>query len=448
MPYTKNGLKTFSREKLEAIMDWPTDQAAEKLGVTKAAIYNYRTKIKKAGGIDAIVANQKKDPVKIATVNATSSKEVKYKEELNYLKEIGILDHLVKVIKNNMPILLVDRYINMLCKTIHEEKLFSRIDFFDNVEFRLENILKELIKNSPIPEKVVEIEKVVEKEKLVKVASATDYDRPLANVFTSERIVKEYPQFFVNPLQVQNFIRLHLYRLVGHSLKVGDQYIVDEYGCILLMELADKTMDDGYSLPATMLSSEGSKTVTKLPEEKTVIEYVKEEVEDSEPEEEQQKFVPIKEINETLLDRTAKPSKRPRELKGYYKANKDFIDSLNAFRYWTDTHQQKVDAGEIKFTNYCDDEIETGKDIYLINSDPVSVYLYMKKSDFNNIMQDFYKENRYGPAKMTKILEIWKQKGLIEKSNSISNSYMLDYNKIKQIITEKGGILNSIPHMR
>ena len=78
MAYTKNGLKTFSREKLEAIMDWPTDNIAEKLGVPASAIYNYRHRIKKAGGIDAILAKQEsvKEPVKETTKKAAAKKDI------------------------------------------------------------------------------------------------------------------------------------------------------------------------------------------------------------------------------------------------------------------------------------------------------------------------------------------------------------------------------------
>lgn len=208
------GIYQFSRETLDKILDWSPKIIAEQLGVSLSAIYNYRMKIKKAGGVDAVLAKQsaisKYVPKKFTTPNTASNtpekEEVKisnidYKEEINFLKELNVLDVLVSTIKEHIPEMVVQGYLNMLCKTIRDEKLFSNPEFFVDIEVRLKNILCTILKTKPIPERVVEVEKKVEVEKIrvieKKIGSSNNIDRPLDIIYTPERMIREYPQFFI-----------------------------------------------------------------------------------------------------------------------------------------------------------------------------------------------------------------------------------------------------------
>lgn len=356
--------------------------------------------------------------------------EVEYdNKDKEYLEEIGIVKLLKDKFKEIVPDGVFEFYLN---KTIEKIRpMMENQDFFIDMDEKILHVFTNVVNTYPFPVKEKIVEKVKEVVKTVKLGS----DNPLDNIYTPERILKEYPKFFVNPLQVNNFIHMHADKLIGHVLPIGNQYIADETGVIILMELADKT-DEVYPLNSSIPND----IIFKQEE-------IFEEVEEKTKESKNDSLFDEMSINETLLDKSKKATISIEKCKALYNRNKALYDSLNAFRHESDIHQNKVSVSKSVFDEYCNDKTRNNEEKYLIMKNAGIIHLVLKKSDFDSIMEDYFRNNKLF-TRVSNVVNQWRSFGFIEKSKENSNSYMLNYTKIKEFINEKGGLLNSIEYMK
>ena len=365
--------------------------------------------------------------------------EVEYdNKDKEYLEEIGIVKLLKDKFKEIVPHGVFEFYLN---KTIEKIRpMMENQDFFIDMDEKILHVFINVVSTYPFPVKEKIVEKVKEVVKTVKLGS----DNPLDNIYTPERILKEYPKFFVNPLQVNNFIHMHVNKLIGHVLPIGNQYIADETGVIILMELADKT-DEVYPLNSSIPND----IIFKQQEE-----IFEEEVEDEKDiKQEKEEDIPtinekLLSINESLLDLKAKPSLSIKKCKLLYNKNKILYDSINAFRYESALNSEKTSLTRLEFNRYCDDSRNENK--YFIYKDQGIIYLAMKKIDFENILEVYFKENHLS-YKVNDVVNQWKSFSFINKNKGEEinpNSYVINYGELKRFIKEKGGLLNSIKHLK
>ena len=358
--------------------------------------------------------------------------EVKYDKDKEYLEEIGIAKLLRDKFKEIVPYSVFEFYLN---KTIEKIRpMMENQDFFIDMDEKILNVFNNAVSAYPFPikEKIIEKERVKEVVKTVKLGS----DNPLDNIYTPERILKEYPKFFINLLQVNNLIHMHLDKLIGHVLQIGNQYIADETGVIILMELADKT-DEVYPLNSSIPKD----IIFKQQEE------IVEEVEEKTKEYKNDTLFDEVCINETLLDKSKRATISIEKCKALYNRNKALYDSLNAFRYESDIHQNKVSVSKSVFDEYCNDKTRNNEEKYLIMKSAGIIHLVLKKSDFDRIMEEYFRNNKLF-TRVSNVVNQWRSFGFIEKSKENPNSYVLNYTKIKEFIIEKGGLLNSIEYMK
>ena len=408
----KNGLKTFSKEKLNDILFLPPKELAKKYNMSLASAYNYRYNLKKKGGIDGILKTKNYD---LNTESSEKNKEdIQYKEEMDFLKESKLIDNVIFVIKENIPKTLVDDYVTMFCKMLHDKKLLNNIEFFNNIEERIKNIIKDIINTNPIPEKIVEVEKKVEVEKVVEKIKVvkSSVDNPLDSIYTASKIQKEYSKFFLSEKAVNQFIENNKNKIGCHFIEViPGEFILDEYGVIALMEIIEE-VEKYY--PA-------DDEIFQKIREQNAVDTANKRVE----------------INESLLDITIASTKNAIRLKALYTNNKLFFDSLNLFRKETSINPHKKSVTKEEYQNYCNDKNRVNEPIYFIEQDENSnIKLHIKHSDFLNLMN-----------KESKIIELWKSKKLLEY-DSIKNSYIILYTKLKDVIISKTGVLNGIQHLK
>ena len=373
----------------------------------------------------------KKKPINLIDLgNDKNPTEADLKRDRQYLEFVGMVDVLRNKFKEIIPDEIFDFYLDICLKNIHS--MMDNLDFFVNMK---ENVLCEFKKavegNLPVKEKIVKEVKERVKVETVRIGS----DRPLDSIYNPERVLKEYPNFFKNLLQVNNFIKIHLNKLNGHVLQVGSQYIVDETGMIMIMELADKT-EETYPIEK---KEEEPVPITVKP----LMEVAK----DIPIEPIQSVLVPII-INESLLDKSKKATVSIEKCKALYNRNRALYDSLNAFRHESNDNQVKVGCAEDVFDDYCNDKNRKNENKYLIKSDDSIVRLVIKKTDFDIMMEEFFKANHLF-TKVNSVITQWRSFGFIEKNKDLvnPNSYILNYTKIKDFINEKGGLLNTIEFM-
>jgi len=456
-------------------------EGCKKLNLSKASMYTNRWIIKCAGGLDNVIkmmkegmsfseiAKQVRKGKILTSVKKSNNNDItektgrtremtttdlnaKYKNILSFLVKSGLIEQVKNTICKHMAnILEVNKYIADICEKIKNNNLLDKMEFFANAELELQIIAEEVMEEHPyIQKSVVPVVKEVVKEKKV------FNEDILSGVYTTTRIMKEYPKFFLTEKQVTNFIKMNISKLVGHVLLIPntDEYVLDETGTIILLDIAEQVeketdLPDSVLLSSPLVQQEIGTTLLETIEPAKIennncgnldagnnsIVYEKKEVENT------------TNISDNLMDSSAICSLSVRKIKHMYLNDREFFNGLSALREDSQKNTIKKSVTKFEFNNYCNGE-ESDKRIYLIEKEGEDVFWVVKKTDFNSIISNYYKENNLGVADIPKVHLAFKARKLITNYNENKNAIIVNWNKLKKTIDGKQGLLNSIPFLK
>ena len=438
-------------------------EAAAILGVSVTTVYNYRYIIKKCGGIDNMLQKMRSGKsfyaimVEVVPERRTkkrktaSSKTIKEKpntienesvsEPLSldkvseFLNSSGLAEHVKNVIARHMVnVVELDKYVAKVCERMHTSNLLDDMKFYSKPESRLTTMVDKIMDEFPYKPKLKIKEVIKEIEKPVNV---------LDKIYTSSKIIKEYPRFFLTEKQVANFIKMNLGELGSHVMAIPrtDEFILDEDGAIILLDLAEKIekedgpLDNVLALSSPVVQQELKFSKDLLDEATVKIE--KKVVSDSDLDADN----PLIEIKDNLVDDSVKWGLSLRKVKAIYNMDKAFFDALLALR---------ADVTTNEFYEYCNNPVSYGQKTYLIKEKDGNIYWVLKKMDFDKIVTDHYKKNNNGNGNIDlfKVHDSLKAKNMLDKYSGCKDAIVLNWTRIKKFIEGKQGFLNAIPHLK
>lgn len=453
-------------ETINIVASHKAKEAAAILGVSVTTVYNYRYIIKKCGGVDNMLQqmhdgksfyaimidvcperrNKKKKvsskniEEKSNTVeNESVSEPLSLDKVSEFLNSSGLAEHVKNVIARHMAnVIEVDKYVAKVCERMHTTNLLDDMKFYSKPEARLTLMVDNIMEEFPYKPKVKEVIKEIEKP----------VNNLLDKVYTTSKMIKEYPRFFLTEKQVANFIRMNLGELGSHVMAIPrtDEFILDEDGAIILLDLAEKIekedgpLDNVLALSSPVVQQELKFSKDLLDEATVKIE--KKEVSDLDANN------PLIEIKDNLIDDSVKWGLSLRKVKAIYNMDKAFFDALLALRADSVITKKSVPTNE--FYEYCNNPVSYGQQIYLIKEKEGNIYWVLKKMDFDKIIIDHYKKNNNGNGNIDlfKVHDSLKAKNMLDKYSGCKDAIVLNWTRIKKFIEGKQGFLNAIPHLK
>lgn len=298
------------------------------------------------------------------------------------------------------------------------EKTINSLEFTENLLGKSEPTVKE---------KVVEVPKeVVVKEEVIK-----EVEVPAYKMFKSIKdLLTDYPTDFDSENYLLTIIKENKELIAGNYLLVNDnEYYFNDNAILELLKIAE----------------DEKKQLNNL----VIEDNIKKEEKDSDLFTDKIKLqvTPIQ-IPTLLTNLSAHNNKSITAKKKLYYDNKILMDSLNAFRVFTDD----ISKGKggccppSSFKLYCD-EIKSVTDYkwYFGFQDQIgNVYVSLKIDDFKDMCNKFFGHNRIGPVKFEDIKKVWSEKRFIDNniSTSFNNSLNLNFTNIQKYINSKIGLLN------
>ena len=153
-------------------------------------------------------------------------------------------------------------------------------------------------------------------------------------------------------------------------------------------------------------------------------------------------------IDDTLWDKEAEPKESYDKVRFLYKTNREYFNALIAIRECFDENPNKVSSNGLEFYGYCEDNTRHNEKVYLIrkSQNEKITYLFMKKDDFENMIQTNLNANHKMYVDIKKYIEVLKMHHIVldNLSRPETNSVVINYTNLKFSIMLKNGILNTI----